>query len=356
MPIAPVSRVLLGLLAGLATAAASADLTLVRQQSPVINVWPETGGYFYPSQPGTGLMLEVAQNGLSFGAFFYYDAIGRSKWATLQGPCTPSSEHERMTSGVLCRISQPSMYEFKDGPCWGCPWRQNVLFNSTDLGSQVEVVFFSQTSGELRASGQILPLTRLAEAGPGLTRSQQLSGFWRRTRYRIAQACNTCGFTPVRQDVGTIQIAPATEQVRFLRTQTLVPSMTTIPFPSDDVPQYELRCIDDAGAPSGCEGLVEEGRIATNQLIYEEPGSRLLRLIVICTNSSIPNCETIEGPVGNVIRRNAISGRSDIYLSGNRIVLRGTTLESNRFVIQREEVWEKLSELAAVPIGVPWPF
>src|SRR5438128_230417 len=77
---------------------------------------PETGFYSVPSQPGTGLAVEI-QDQYAFVAGYVYDTIGRPTFVTAQGALT--------RSGEIWVLDSP-LYVSSGGQCIGsasnCPY------------------------------------------------------------------------------------------------------------------------------------------------------------------------------------------------------------------------------------------
>lgn len=267
-----------------------------------------------------------------------------------------------MTTDVICKVTPTAMFEARDGQCWGCPWRQNTTFVSTDMNTNVEVVFFAPNRGELRANGAVLPLRRLSEVYPGQTVRDRLLGQWDRVRYRKARDCTGCAEYTVSQKLGTVEVRAITTRKNFVDVARPAgfenPSVDALPvFPAADVPQYEVVCRDNGGASGGCINYFNAvGEASYSQVLYEEQGSGALRQASLCTNRSLPDCEIVDGQIGAIVIRNAIGGRRDVYLTRGRIIVRGATLVSNEFVIQEEEVWTKRDSVTTVPISTTWPF
>ncbi|AVQ00308.1 hypothetical protein C7S18_23715 (plasmid) [Ahniella affigens] len=358
-------RILLMLVLIIAASESLAQQTLFRQSSPIIPVLPENGGYFDPTKPGNGIMVEVADDGFVFGAFFYYDALGIGKWNTVQGFCVPVSEQVRMTTDVICKVTPTAMFEARDGQCWGCPWRQNTNFVSTDMNTNVEVVFFAPNRGELRANGAVLPLRRLSEVYPGQTVRDRLLGQWDRVRFRKARDCTGCAEYTVAQKIGAVEVRPITARKNFVNVARPAgfenPTIDSLPvFPADNVPQYEVVCIDNAGANGGtgsCTNFTAQtGQASGYEVFYEEQSSGAIREVSLCPSRSLPDCEIVDGQIGAIVIRNALDYRRDVYVSKGRIVVRGTTQVAGEFVIQEEEVWTKRDSTRTVPIATAWPF
>lgn len=351
-------RLIMFVLALLLSIGANAQQTLFRQSTPLIPVLPENGGFFDASKPGNGLMLEVADDGFLFGAFFYYDQIGVAKWATISGFCVPTTETERMTTGVICRLTQPTAAEARDGQCWGCPWRQNITFGSTDINNSVEVVFFGPNRGEFRAAGAVLPLARLSEIYPGQTVRDRLLGKWSRVRYRLARNCGTCAEYAVAQAIGVVEVRPITTRINFWDVPnpggSPNPKVDALPaFPAATVTQYDVVCIDTAGAGSSCIGFSNQvEQPSPDQLMYEEQGTGLVRLARVCINQGLPDCVKFEGPIGALVKSNSYRDRGDVYVGKDVLHVRRTT---NEFVIAEEEVWTRVPSEPFVSISTVWP-
>lgn len=358
------SRAVLVLVLMVLSCASYAQRSIVFQEAPLVPIRPMSGGYFNPESPGNGIMLEVARDGFVFGAFFYYDALGVGKWATVQGPCTPASETTRMLTDEICRVRADAFYEARGGQCWGCPWTANSTFPSAELNQQVEVVFLGNDRGEIRANGTVMKISRIANVYPGQSKRNRLIGTWSRIAYRTLKDCPTCSPYAAAQELGKIYVIPAETPVKFWNVpspaNTDGSTLTGIPFPSNSAPQYHVFCADPGGAEFGyCPHFDARSGERINLVLIEEPESGQIRVLQPCLQGPvfpIPNCRLVEDGPGGIVTSYAIKERSDLYLFEDTAIWRRAPGRDNQFSIWSEEVWTRNNGFRLIPIREPFPY
>ena len=106
-----------GLLMCLAYGADAA--TIATQSAALTPVLPARGAYFDSTKSGPGVFVDVGLNGFIFLAYFGYDSVGAPTWHMIQAPWSPSTEAERMATGVVGTLDSPLLYA-TGGQCITC--------------------------------------------------------------------------------------------------------------------------------------------------------------------------------------------------------------------------------------------
>jgi hypothetical protein len=106
---------------------------------------PESGFWWNPAEPGSGLSIEIQDNYL-FLAAYVYDAQGRATWYTAQGVMQGNARF----NGTLDA--------FGSGQCIGCPWRAPNYLGAA--AGPVSINFRTETAGELSWGGRTVPIQR----------------------------------------------------------------------------------------------------------------------------------------------------------------------------------------------------
>ena len=130
----------MGALAALALVAA---LTIAL---PASAYTPESGWYWNPAEPGTGIALEIQDNHV-FLVGFLYDAAGNPIWLASEGTLTGNALYDG------------EMYAASGGTCLGCAYR----VSSAHLeGGHVRISWSASdpTSATLTWGGRTTPITR----------------------------------------------------------------------------------------------------------------------------------------------------------------------------------------------------
>src|SRR5512141_2928326 len=97
-----------------------ADAATISAQSAALTpVLPAHGAYFDNSKSGTGVFVDVGLNGFVFLAYFGYDALGAPTWHMIQAPWSPSTEAQRIATGVIGTLNSPLLYA-TGGQCITC--------------------------------------------------------------------------------------------------------------------------------------------------------------------------------------------------------------------------------------------
>ena len=138
--------------------------------APVRAFTPESGFWWAPNEPGSGIALEIQDN-FVFLAAYTYDNQGFSTFFTSQGLLDDNNRF----------VSQ--LDAFEDGQCIGCPWQAPLVF--PDQGS-VEILFDSEYLGRLRWGGREINIERfdfyLSRSGTAFTPfSEMMLGEWQAT-------------------------------------------------------------------------------------------------------------------------------------------------------------------------------
>ena len=103
------------LLAAGMTAPAAADVMDPNYTVPLL---PYRGMYYTPGHGGTGLTVDVDKNGYVFAVFYTYDSEGRPFYYLMEGQYHPTSEQERMDTGIIGTLDAPA-YISENGECVG---------------------------------------------------------------------------------------------------------------------------------------------------------------------------------------------------------------------------------------------
>ena len=107
---------------------------------------PENGVWWTPSEPGTGITVEIQDNFVAM-SLYYYDAQGFPEWYTATGFLQGNS------------VFEAEVERFFGGTCLGCAWRPNAEDGS--LG-RVRVEFDPEDPmrATLRFAGRTVPIQR----------------------------------------------------------------------------------------------------------------------------------------------------------------------------------------------------
>ncbi|MDW8480232.1 MAG: hypothetical protein RML12_11090 [Xanthomonadales bacterium] len=105
---------------------------------------PESGFWWTPTEPGSGIAIEIQDNYL-FLAAYAYRPDGSATFYTSQGTL---SGNARFVGELLT---------FRGGTCIGCPWTPNVTIPNQGT---VEIIFQTERTGRLRWGGRDLPIER----------------------------------------------------------------------------------------------------------------------------------------------------------------------------------------------------
>jgi len=89
------------------------------QSTSLTPLLPARGAYYDASKPGTGIAVDVSQTGYVFLTYYGYDAMGVPTWYSVQGQWSPSTEAQRVATGVTGTLSQP-LLRSSGGQCLTC--------------------------------------------------------------------------------------------------------------------------------------------------------------------------------------------------------------------------------------------
>jgi hypothetical protein len=132
-----ISYTLAGLLLGLLLAVA-----------PARAYTPESGLWWNPAEPGTGLTIEVQDNLIAVLAFVY-EPNGAVSWYLATGLLTGNARFDGVLDG------------YEGGQCIGCPWRSNTGY--AGLGGPIRIDFNASdpTRATLTWGGRTQPIERM---------------------------------------------------------------------------------------------------------------------------------------------------------------------------------------------------
>lgn len=105
---------------------------------------PESGFYWNPTEPGSGIAIEIQDN-ILFLAGYVYDTQGRATWVTSAGPLGGNSQY----SGTLDT--------FRNGQCIGCTYTPNVFNGSA---GPVTINFTTETRATFTWGGRTFTIER----------------------------------------------------------------------------------------------------------------------------------------------------------------------------------------------------
>ncbi len=124
----------------------------------------ETGFWFNPNEPGSGVAIEIQDNQL-FLAGYVYTPTGASTFVTAQGTMQTSTTFTSVIDN------------FANGQCIGCGYRAPSV--SLGTGGPISIVFNTndETAATLTWGGRAMPLRRFVY-GLGATEQQLMLGEW----------------------------------------------------------------------------------------------------------------------------------------------------------------------------------
>ena len=126
--------------------AAFALLAALTISAPARAYTPESGWYWNPAEPGTGIALEIQDNHV-FLVGFLYSAAGNPVWLASEGTLTGNALYDG------------ELYAASGGTCLGCAYR----VSSTHLeGGHIQISWNTSdpTSATLTWGGRTTPITR----------------------------------------------------------------------------------------------------------------------------------------------------------------------------------------------------
>lgn len=115
---------------------------------------PESGIWWNPNEPGTGLVLEVQDNILALSGYVF-DASGRSTWFLAAAPLSDNA-----------LVFDAALDGYQGGQCIGCAW-PGAPTQLPAAAGRVRVVFDpdDQTRAQLSWGGRTVPIVRFVFAG-----------------------------------------------------------------------------------------------------------------------------------------------------------------------------------------------
>ena len=96
-----------------------AAVTIDGQSATLTPLLPARGTYYDATKSGTGIAVDVSQNGFVFLTYYGYDAMGVPTWYSVQGQWSPATEAQRIASGVIGTLNQP-LLRSSGGQCLAC--------------------------------------------------------------------------------------------------------------------------------------------------------------------------------------------------------------------------------------------
>ncbi|TLY52762.1 MAG: hypothetical protein E6K53_03230 [Gammaproteobacteria bacterium] len=103
----------------LSAAQSAAAVSIDAQATSLTPLLPARGTYYDATKSGTGIAVDVSQNGFVFLTYYGYDAMGVPTWYSVQGQWSPASEAQRIATGVIGTLSQP-LLRSSGGQCLTC--------------------------------------------------------------------------------------------------------------------------------------------------------------------------------------------------------------------------------------------
>ena len=92
---------------------------ITSQSASLTPVLPARAAYYDGTKSGTGVFVDVGLNGFVFLGYFGYDSLGTPIWYTIQGQWSPSTETQRIATGVIGTLNSPLLYA-TGGQCITC--------------------------------------------------------------------------------------------------------------------------------------------------------------------------------------------------------------------------------------------
>lgn len=89
------------------------------QSTALTPLLPARGTYYDASKSGTGITVDVSQDGFVFLTYYGYDATGVPTWYSVQGQWSASTEAKRVATGVIGTLNQP-LLRSSGGQCLTC--------------------------------------------------------------------------------------------------------------------------------------------------------------------------------------------------------------------------------------------
>jgi|GEM_PF-6548399 len=149
-------------------------------REPVERLVPHQGGWWNPAEGGSGHFFDFSQNEdgslTGLATTYTYDEAGKSTFLIVQGPVVLSTNEERLSTGIIARLSSP-LYKAENGQPFGGTYRPATVSPSS-FGTG-EYVFFTRRTGEFRAVGRITPIRAVSPLPSATEYTRLLTGTWK---------------------------------------------------------------------------------------------------------------------------------------------------------------------------------
>ncbi len=176
---------------------------------------PESGFWWNPNEPGSGLAIEI-EDDFIYVAAYLYDAQGFPYWYIASGRLADNA-------GTLS-LNSAQVFTATGGQCLGCPWRAPT---NTPAGGLMSIVFdrTDETRATLTWGGQTKTIRRLDYYDIGFgpdAENQRMLGEWQVVLDLFAAGNNYAAY-PYYGDVvilDTLNRTPNPDQMLGCRPQT----------------------------------------------------------------------------------------------------------------------------------------
>ena len=122
-------------------------LGLLFLAAPARAYTPESGVWWNPAEPGTGILLEIQDNFL-FAAVYSYDGAGFATWYTTAGFLTGNARYDGQLDA------------FRGGPCLSCSYRPNTAFPGNGGPIRIDFASNDATKATVSWGGRTFPIER----------------------------------------------------------------------------------------------------------------------------------------------------------------------------------------------------
>jgi hypothetical protein len=205
---------------------------------------PQPGAYYDPSQPGSGVFVDVGSNGTMFVSIFHHDADGSPSFHTMQGAFVPTYAYP---TGTVSQTSRPKpanvgtfrspLYLTTGGDCISCPYRGVTTVPDYMLG-EGEIVWTTTRRAKLTVGPRTLNLQMLNidRAEADLVVGQWLLGAWEGQQAASAMS--------------TVSVEPTDPlSISYVLPCCIGAETVPYPLPSADAKFYRVTCT------SSCESF-----------------------------------------------------------------------------------------------------
>jgi len=154
----------------------SADAVTITDQSAALTpLLPARGAYYDSSKSGTGVAVDIGLDGFVFLTYYGYDTLGAPTWYSIQGQWSPTSEAQRIATGVIGTLNSPLLYA-TGGQCITCDFTGGPML--TIAPYSVSVSWTTPRHLDLAIGNQRWPMDAV-QYGKG--DDQLLAGTWQLT-------------------------------------------------------------------------------------------------------------------------------------------------------------------------------